>query len=196
MRRSGVDPSALCDKEWGSPFLFIYQKRLIFYSFIFGVSRMLLRLLEKPWKISSKGVSDLGQKIYEEEKRIYIYIVCHLYTSLRIHTSPSSYEAGRPPPRGRPESLRVMTGRPPPRGRSEGQGPWCQGSLGRRVGKNQNLDNFLRKGTRVNRRAALIRRLSESPVRRFAGIAGALDNDNPSVRRGGQRPSGTTQRYH
>ena len=35
---------------------------------------MLLRLLEKPWKISSKGVSDLGQKIYEEEKRIYIYI--------------------------------------------------------------------------------------------------------------------------
>ena len=35
---------------------------------------MLLRLLEKPWKISSKGFSDLGQKIYEEEKRIYIYI--------------------------------------------------------------------------------------------------------------------------
>ena len=91
---------------------------------------MLLRLLEKPWKISSKGVSDLGQKIYEEEKRIYIYIyiyiVCHLYTSLRIPTSPSSYEAGRPPPRGRPESLRVMTGRPPPRGRSEGPGfPGC-----------------------------------------------------------------------
>ena len=111
--------------------------------------------------------------------------------SLTILTSPSSYEAGRPPPRGRPESLRVMTGRPPPRGRSEG--PWCRGSLGRRVGKNQNLDNFLRKGTRVNRRAALIRRLSESPVRRFAGIAGALDNDNPSVRRGGQRPSGTTR---
>jgi hypothetical protein len=53
----------------------------------------------------------------------------------------------------------------------------------------------LRKGTRVNRRAALIRRLSESPVRRFAGIAGALDNDNRSVRRGGQRPSGTT-RWH
>ena len=104
---------------------------------------MLLRLLEKPWKISSKGVSDLGQKIYEEEKRIYIYIyiVCHLYTSLRIHTSPSSYEAGRPPPRGRPESLRVMTGRPPPRGRSEGPPPRGRGAgvpWVRGVGKNQN----------------------------------------------------------
>jgi len=46
---------------------------------------MLLRLLEKPWKISSKGVSDIGQKIYEEEKRIYIYIyiVCQGFWLLK-----------------------------------------------------------------------------------------------------------------
>ena len=54
---------------------------------------MLLRLLEKPWKISSKGVSDLGQKIYEEEKRIYIYI--YIYISCAIFILRFAYLPAR-----------------------------------------------------------------------------------------------------
>ena len=53
--------------------------------------------------------------------------------------------------------------------------PGFPGSPG---GKNKNIwITFWRNGTGVNRRAALIRRLDDSPLRRFAGIAGALDND-------------------
>ena len=121
------------------------------------------------------------RRMVQKRIYIYIYIYCgHPLTSLPIPTSPSRVMTGRPPPRGRPEG-------PPPRGRGAGV-PWVAG-----WGKTKIWITFWRNGTRVNRRAALIRRLDDSPARRFAGIAGALDNDNPSVRRGGQRPSGTTR---
>ena len=75
-----------------------------------------------------------GRGLPTKKRRGYIYIYIYIYRvaifiySLTILTSPSSYEAGRPPPRGRPESLRVMTGRPPPRGRSEGPPPRGRGA--------------------------------------------------------------------
>ena len=96
------------------------------------------------------GDSFSSARADEEEKRIYIYICisrAHFYTSLTIPASPSSYEAGRPPPRGRPESLRVMTGRPPPRGRSEGPPPRGRGAGVPWVAgwKIKNMHNFFAK---------------------------------------------------
>ena len=96
----------------------------------------------------SARAEDLRRR--EEDIYIYIYIYisrAHFYTSLTIPTSPSSYEAGRPPPRGRPESLRVMTGRPPPRGRSEGPPPRGRGAGVPWVAgwKIKNMHNFFAK---------------------------------------------------
>ena len=60
--------------------------------------------------------------------------------------------------------------------RASPEGPWCWGFLGSPGGKNKNMDNFLAK-RHTGESASGIRRLDESPVRRFAGIAGPLDND-------------------
>jgi hypothetical protein len=115
----------------------------------------------------------LGQKTYEEEKRIYIYIYIYIYIMcillrFEIPTSPSlalrfcmdrtSYDRA-----ASPEG---------PSRRASPEGPWCRGFLGSPGGENKNnYGEFLakrRRGETAGRRS-----FAASTIRRCVGSPGS-----------------------